>query len=387
LAALETLLPAQALLLQRGALRLRPDELVRVTGAVGLAEGVAAGDQRNGLLVVHRHPAERLADVAGRGQRVRVRVRAFRVDVDQAHLDRGQRAFQLPVAGVAVVAQPGLLRAPVDVLVRLPDIGAATGEAEGLKAHRVQRDVAGEHDQVGPGQALAVLLLDRPEQPAGLVQVSVVRPAVDRREPLHAGTGPAPAVVDPVGAGAVPGHPDEQAAVVAVVGRPPVLRIGQQLLDVGPDRSQVQAVEGCLVVEAGIHRVGRRGVLAQDLQVQLVRPPVTVAAALDRVGPPTLDDRAPGLVAGLWLVHLPDYGVGVLGHANPLLNSFRTWGSTVRAPAPVDDLGLVDREASVVRRGQAGRVTDSAVDIGDRPAVAAYHVVVVVPHPRLIACH
>ena len=34
--------------------------------AVGLAEGVAADDQRGGLLVVHRHPAERLSDVDAR---------------------------------------------------------------------------------------------------------------------------------------------------------------------------------------------------------------------------------------------------------------------------------------------------------------------------------
>ena len=66
------LLPAEALLLERGALRLRADAGVRIAGAVGLAEGVAAGDQRDGLLVVHRHPAERLADVDRRGQRIRI---------------------------------------------------------------------------------------------------------------------------------------------------------------------------------------------------------------------------------------------------------------------------------------------------------------------------
>ena len=60
-------------------------------GAVGLAEGVAAGDQRDGLLVVHRHPAERLADVAGRGERVGVAVGALGVDVDQAHLHGAER--------------------------------------------------------------------------------------------------------------------------------------------------------------------------------------------------------------------------------------------------------------------------------------------------------
>jgi len=93
---------------------------------------------------------ERLADVAGRGERIRLAVRPLRVHVDQTHLDRGQRAFELPVAGAALVAEPGVLRAPVDVLVGLPDIGATAGEAEGGEAHRLQGPVSGEDDQVGP---------------------------------------------------------------------------------------------------------------------------------------------------------------------------------------------------------------------------------------------
>ena len=162
------------------------------------------------------------------------------VDVDQAHLDGAERVLELAVAGVALVAEPGGLRAPVDVLVGLPDVVAAAGEAEGLEAHRLQGDVAGQDHQVGPGELLAVLALDRPEQPAGLVEVGVVRPAVERREALLAGAGAAAAVADPVGAGAVPGHADHQRAVVAVVGGPPVLRGGQHLLDVRLHRVEVE---------------------------------------------------------------------------------------------------------------------------------------------------
>ena len=71
-------------------------------GAVGLAEGVAAGDQRDGLLVVHRHAAEGLADVAGRRDRIGVAVRAFRVDVDQAHLHGGERILEVAAVDVAI---------------------------------------------------------------------------------------------------------------------------------------------------------------------------------------------------------------------------------------------------------------------------------------------
>src|SRR5258707_1003414 len=82
----------------------------------------------------------------------------------------------LSVAGVALIAQPGRPRAPVDVLVGLPHGGTAAGEAERLEAHRLERDVAGQDHQIRPRERLAVLLLDRPQQPASLVQVAVVRP-------------------------------------------------------------------------------------------------------------------------------------------------------------------------------------------------------------------
>jgi len=259
--------------------------------AVRLAEGVAAGDQRHGLFVVHRHAREGLADVVRRGHRVGVAVGAFGVHVDQAHLYGGQRVVELAVARIALVAgQPGGLGAPVHVLVGLPHVGAAAGEAEGLEAHRFERHVAGQHDEVGPRELAAVLLLDRPQQPARLVEVDVVGPAVQRREALLAATGAAAPVADAVGAGAVPGHAHEQAAIVAEVGRPPVLRIGHQRLQVGDHGVEVQALEGLGVVEVGAHRVGQRRVLVQRPQVQLLGPPVAVAAG--RFGAGAFGERA-----------------------------------------------------------------------------------------------
>ncbi len=269
--------PAQALLLDRGALGLRAEILVRVGHAVGLAERVPADDQRDGLLVVHRHAPEGLADVAGRRDRVRDGVRALRVDVDEAHLVGGQRALQRPDTAVALVAEPGAFGAPVDVLVGLPDVRAAAGEAEGREAHRLQGTIAREDHQVGPGDLAAVLLLDRPQQPARLVEVAIVRPAVERREALHAGGRSAAAVVDPVRAGAVPRHPDHERPVVAEVGGPPLLRGGQHLVDVLCQGIEVEGLELRGVVEVLTHGVGRGRVLPEDLQIELVRPPVAVA--------------------------------------------------------------------------------------------------------------
>src|SRR5262249_47724941 len=101
--------------------------------------------------------------------------------------------------------------------------GTAESEAERPETHRLERDVAGKHQQVGPGDLLSVLLLDRPEQAARFVEVGVVGPAVQRGEALRAGPAAAAAIGDTVGARGMPGHPDEEPAVVAVVSRPPVL--------------------------------------------------------------------------------------------------------------------------------------------------------------------
>ncbi len=134
LAATEAALPAEALLFDGGAFRFRA-HMRRRSGAVAFAEGVSPGDQRDGLLVVHRHARKGLADVTAGGHRVRFTVRPFRIHVDQPHLHGGQRVLEVPVAGITLVTKPFVLGAPVDVLLRLPDVLAAATEAEGLKAH------------------------------------------------------------------------------------------------------------------------------------------------------------------------------------------------------------------------------------------------------------
>src|SRR5207244_1258009 len=90
LAGAEAADPAEALVLDRAALGLQPDQ-IRVARAVALAERVAADDERDRLLVVHGHATERLANVPRRGHRVRVGARPFRIHVDQAHLHGAER--------------------------------------------------------------------------------------------------------------------------------------------------------------------------------------------------------------------------------------------------------------------------------------------------------
>ena len=277
-AAAEAALPAEALLFEAGAFGLGP-HMGRRAGAMALAEGVPAGDERDGLFVVHGHAREGLSNVTAGGDRIRVAVRPFRVHVDQAHLHGGERIFEIPVAGVAIVAKPFVLGAPVDVLFRLPDVLAPAAEAEGLEPHRLQGAVAGEDHQVGPGDFPAVFLLDRPEQTARLVEVHVVGPAVERRQALGAGARAPAAVAHAVGAGAVPRHPDEERPVVTPIGRPPVLRVGHQRIEVLLQGRQVEFLEFLGVVERLAHRIALVRVLMKNLEVQLVRPPVPVRRA------------------------------------------------------------------------------------------------------------
>ena len=175
--------------------------------------------------------------------------------------------------------QPLVLGAPIDVLIRLPDVLATAAETEGLESHRFQGDVAGEDHQVGPGNLPAVLLLDRPEQATRLVQADVVGPTVERREALLAPATAAAAVADAVGAGAVPRHADEQRSVVTEVRRPPVLRLRHQFTEVLLHGLQVETLELFSVVEILAHRIGLGGMLVQDIELQLVRPPVSVRRA------------------------------------------------------------------------------------------------------------
>ena len=103
---------------------------------MALAEGVAADDERDGLLVVHHHARERLADVLGHGERIGVAVGALGVHVDQAHLHRAEQAGELAVTAVPLVAEPRVLGTP-EHLFGLPGVLASAAEAERRESHQL----------------------------------------------------------------------------------------------------------------------------------------------------------------------------------------------------------------------------------------------------------
>ena len=284
--------PAKTLSFDALPLRFRADILIRTGRAMGLPESVAAGDQSDRFLVVHRHAGEGFTDVPGGRERVGLRVRSLRVHVDQTHLHGRQRIGQFPVAAVTLVRQPFVFRSPVNVLLGFPHIGPTSGESKRLQAHVFERHVPGQHHEVGPGDFLAVLLLDRPKQATSLVQVGIVGPAIERRKALRAIRRPSPAIRDAISPGAVPGHANEQRAVVAIIGGPPLLRSRQESVEILLQRRHVEFLELLGIVETLSQRIALGRILVKNLQVQLVGPPVFVGQSAG--GRMSLRYRVPG---------------------------------------------------------------------------------------------
>ena len=265
-------LPAKALLNDRLTGRLGTDTITGLVRTMGLTKRVTARNQRDCFFVIHRHTTKGLADIMGREHRIGVAVGAFGVHINQTHLYRCEPITKLTTLGITLIGQHLCLGTPVDPL-GLPIVRATTCKTEGFEAHVFHRHIAGEDHEVCPGDLVAILLLDRPQQAAGLVEVAVVRPAVQWLEALLTAIGATATIRSAVGAGAVPGHTDKERTIVAVISRPPRLRGGQRLVDIRLQCLKIQPRELGRVVKIGSQRVGAALVLTQGRQIQAGRPP------------------------------------------------------------------------------------------------------------------
>src|SRR6516225_5802354 len=130
----EFALPAETLLLDARPFGLCTHQR-RIAGAVGLAEGVTAGDERDRFLIVHGHASKGFANVSRRRERIGLAIGPFRIDVDETHLHGAQRMLKITVAAIALVRQPLAFGTPVDLLLGLPRVRATAAKAERLEAH------------------------------------------------------------------------------------------------------------------------------------------------------------------------------------------------------------------------------------------------------------
>ena len=87
-----------------------------------------------------------------------------------------------------------------------------------------------------------------------------------------------------IGSRAVPRHAYKKRPVVTVIRRPPILRAGHQRMQVLDNRVQIQALELFRVVKPFAHRIGLGRMLVQNLQIQLIGPPVCVGRGSSRSG-------------------------------------------------------------------------------------------------------
>ena len=267
--------PSETLFRNARTLRFNTD-MRRRSSAVRLSKRMSAGNECHRFFVVHRHTRKRLADVDGGLHGIRLAVRSFRIHVNKTHLHRRERVFQIALSRVTVVVEPRLLRAPVHVLIRLPDIRTAAGKTKRLEAHRFEGHVTGENHQIRPRNLATILLFDRPQQAASLVQADVVRPAIERCKSLLTASAAAATVSGAIRTRAVPRHANKQRTVVPEICRPPVLRIRHHRRKVLLDGSEVELLELLRVIKVLTHRIRAGRMLIQKINLQLIRPPVAV---------------------------------------------------------------------------------------------------------------
>src|SRR5579863_2831503 len=117
------ILPSETLVLDVGAFWFVAYILSGNASAVGFAEGVTAGNECDGFLVIHCHAGKSFPDIACCGDGIRLSIRPFRIHIDQAHLHGAERILKITITAVTLVGKPCALRAPVQ-LFWLPYVSA-----------------------------------------------------------------------------------------------------------------------------------------------------------------------------------------------------------------------------------------------------------------------
>ena len=106
--------------------------------------------------------------------------------------------------------------------------------------------------------------------------VAVVGPAVEGGKSLSSSTATTTAIAGSVGTCSVPGHANEERPIVAVIGRPPVLTVGHQRMEVFLEALVIKALERFSVIKVRVHGVGFGIVLVEDVEVEVLRPPILI---------------------------------------------------------------------------------------------------------------
>src|SRR3989339_1071985 len=110
--------------------------MVGTCRTVGFTKCVTSGNKCYCFIVVHRHSGKCIANILSCSKRIGNAVRPFGINVNQAHLNSCQRVCDLLLVKLPlIICQPLCLRAPVNILVSLPNILTPSCESECLETH------------------------------------------------------------------------------------------------------------------------------------------------------------------------------------------------------------------------------------------------------------
>ena len=187
---------------------------------------------------------------------IRIPIGPLRIYIDQSHLYSSQWVFKVTLAGVPLIVQPRPFGSPVDIILGFPDVWTTATEAESFKAHGLQRHIPGKNEKVCPGNFTTVLLLDWPKQTTGLIEISIIGPAIKRSKALSTGPPASAAIRSTVSTGSMPGHPNEERTIVPKICRPPVLRIGHQIIEIFFKGIVIDGLKLFPIIKIILHRIG-----------------------------------------------------------------------------------------------------------------------------------
>src|SRR6056297_422921 len=227
----EAVLPSETLHFDRGFFRIVSQMFFR-SRAMHFSECVSAGNECNGFFIIHGHTFKRLPYIFCRFFGIGHSIRPFRVHINQSHVVGSKPSLKITRVIMTLICQPFMFRPPVDVYFRFPYILAAGAKSKCLKTHRLKGHITGKNHQVSPGNFSAIFLLYRPKQTSCLVKAHVIRPAVEGSISLVSCASAAATIGHTVDSGTVPCHTDKQGTIMTPVGRPPVLRVGHQVLKI-----------------------------------------------------------------------------------------------------------------------------------------------------------
>ncbi len=114
--------------------------------------------------VVHCHALKGYAHIVGGLQWIGLAAHTIGIHIDQTHHHGDQGVLQVTLTGVTaafttVGRQPLLFRAPVSVLLRVPDIFPSEAETERLQSYGFTGDGAGIGNQIGSTELVAIFFL------------------------------------------------------------------------------------------------------------------------------------------------------------------------------------------------------------------------------------